>query len=286
MLDRPISEFDGPCDSVRVPVLPPLGECRPFQEVLVELAGRLKLPAFTTADGGRKYKDYPDFIVNYETAPGSGIGFLTGWRGADGTQTMRGAPNPKQWEMYAANNCVHHTVMPPEHQYMRNWNRGYMQWAQQVGLRRDNDPIVIHLYSEFMQRFRLAAQGKAVGPAAAGPAARARGPTSTRCPSGTSRWKSQVSDTSLPAGRGDAAADGDVPLVGLAERLAAPDPRAQPPVRQPGHGHGAGHRRRRLDVGRVALGQGALPAASSARRWSPAPSGPGTPSARPRAPGR
>ncbi|MEN9628140.1 MAG: hypothetical protein RJA10_1367, partial [Pseudomonadota bacterium] len=163
MLDRPISEFDGPCDSVRVPVLKPLGECRPFQEVLVELAARLKFPAFTTADGSPKYKDYPDFIVNYETAPGSGIGFLTGWRGADGTQSMRGAPNPKQWEMYAANNCVHHTVMPPEHRYMRNWNSGYMQWAQQVGLRRDNDPIVIHLYSEFIQRFRLAAQGKTQG---------------------------------------------------------------------------------------------------------------------------
>jgi anaerobic selenocysteine-containing dehydrogenase len=39
ILDRPISEFDGPTDSVRVPVVPPKGECRPFQEVLVELAG-------------------------------------------------------------------------------------------------------------------------------------------------------------------------------------------------------------------------------------------------------
>jgi anaerobic selenocysteine-containing dehydrogenase len=38
-----------------------------------------------------------------------------------------------------------------------------MQWAQQVGLRRDNDPIVIHIYSEFLQRFRLAAQGKTKG---------------------------------------------------------------------------------------------------------------------------
>ena len=51
MLDRPISEFDGPCDSVRVPVLPPLGQCKPFQEVLVELASRLKFPAFTQDDG-------------------------------------------------------------------------------------------------------------------------------------------------------------------------------------------------------------------------------------------
>jgi sulfite dehydrogenase (quinone) subunit SoeA len=163
MLDRPISEYDGPCDSVRVPVLPPLGQCKPFQEVLVELAGRLKLPAFTTAEGGRKYQGYPDFIVNYETAPGSGIGFLSGWRGKDGEKSLRGEPNPQQWERYAANNCVHHHTMAPEIQYMRNWNRGYMDWAQQVGLRRDHDPITIHLYSEFIQRFRLAAQGKGAG---------------------------------------------------------------------------------------------------------------------------
>ena len=32
-----------------------------------------------------------------------------------------------------------------------------------MGLRRDVDPITIHLYSEFMQRFRLAAQGKGEG---------------------------------------------------------------------------------------------------------------------------
>jgi len=163
LLDRPISEFDGPCDSVRVPVLPPLGQCKPFQEVLVELASRLNFPAFTQADGSRKFAGYTDFIVNYETAPGSGIGFLSGWRGKDGSQSLRGAPNPKQWEMYAANNCVHHHRMPPEHQYMRNWNRGYIEWAQEVGLRRDADPIVIHIYSEFMQRFRLAAQGKTAG---------------------------------------------------------------------------------------------------------------------------
>jgi anaerobic selenocysteine-containing dehydrogenase len=163
ILDRPISEFDGPVDAVRIPVLPPLGQCKPFQEVLVELASRLKFPAFTTADGSRKFKDYPDFIVNYETAPGSGIGFLAGWRGKDGSQSMRGEPNPRQWEMYAQNHCVHHHVLPPEAQYMRNWNRDYMTWAQNNGLRRDNDPIVIHLYSEFLHSFRLAAQGKRAG---------------------------------------------------------------------------------------------------------------------------
>ncbi len=163
MLDRPISDFDGPTDAVRVPVLPPTGQCKPFQEVLVELAGRLKLPAFTAADGTRKFRDYPDFIVNYETAPGSGIGFLAGWRGKGGEKSLRGEPNPKQWEMYEKNNCVFHHKLEPGHQYMRNWNDGYMRWAQGAGLRRDRDPIVIHIYSEFLQRFRLAAQGKHKG---------------------------------------------------------------------------------------------------------------------------
>nr|WP_319566092.1 molybdopterin oxidoreductase family protein [uncultured Rhodoferax sp.] len=163
MLDRPISEFDGPVDSVRIPVVAPKGQCKPFQEVVVELASRLKLPAFTNPDGTRKFKGYTDFIVNYETAPGSGIGFLAGWRGKGGEKSMRGEPNPKQWEMYEKNNCVFQYHIPPEHQYMRNWNLGYMEWAQKVGIRRDKDPIVIHIYSEFLQGFRRAAQAKRVG---------------------------------------------------------------------------------------------------------------------------
>ena len=76
---------------------------------------------------------------------------------------MRGEPNPRQWEMYAQNNCVFQYHLPPALQYMRNWNRDYLAWAQQMGLRRDFDPIVIHIYSEFLQRFRLAAQGKRPG---------------------------------------------------------------------------------------------------------------------------
>ena len=91
MLDRPISEFDGPVDSVRIPVVKPLGECKPFQEVLIELAGRLKFPAFTTPDGARKYTGYPDFIVNFQPAPG--VGFLMGWRGKDGESHLKGEPN-------------------------------------------------------------------------------------------------------------------------------------------------------------------------------------------------
>jgi len=160
MLDRPISEFDGPVDSVRIPVVPPTGECKPFQEVLIELGSRLKLPAFTRPDGARKFRDYPDFVTNYETEPGSGIGFLAGWRGKGGEKFMKGEPNPNQWEMYEKNNCVFHYEMPKSFQYMRNWNRGYLNWAQEHRLLRYAEPINIHIYSEILMNFRLAAQGK------------------------------------------------------------------------------------------------------------------------------
>jgi anaerobic selenocysteine-containing dehydrogenase len=161
MLDRPISEFDGPVDSVRVPVLQPLGECKPFQEVLVELASRLKFPAFTTAEGGRKFKGYTDFIVNFEAQPG--IGFLMGWRGENGDQHLRGAPNPKQWEAYAQNNCVFQYTLPENMHYMRNWNRDYLDFAKDKGWRQRNDPVQLAIYSDTLQSFRLAAQGKTKG---------------------------------------------------------------------------------------------------------------------------
>ena len=163
MLDRPISEFDGPVDSVRIPVVPPTGDCKPFQEVLIEMGSRLKLPAFTREDGSRKFRDYPDFVINYETAPGSGIGFLSGWRGKGGEKFMKGEPNPNQWEMYEKNNCVYHHHLPKSYQYMRNWNRGYLKWSQEHSLQRYAEPINIHIYSEVLMKFRLAAQGKLEG---------------------------------------------------------------------------------------------------------------------------
>ncbi|HIP53495.1 MAG TPA: sulfite dehydrogenase subunit SoeA [Chromatiales bacterium] len=160
MLDRPISEYDGPVDAVRIPVVPPTGECKPFQEVLIELGSRLKLPAFVNEDGSRKFRDYPDFVVNFETSPGSGIGFLAGWRGEGGEKFLRGEPNPRQWEMYANNGCVYHRKLPRSYQYMRNWNKGYLHWARAHGMTRYAEPIALHLYSEPLQKFRLAAQGK------------------------------------------------------------------------------------------------------------------------------
>jgi anaerobic selenocysteine-containing dehydrogenase len=163
MLDRPISEYDGPVDSVRIPVVPPRGDCKPFQEVLIEMGSRLKLPAFVDEEGRRKFRDYPDFVVNFETSPGSGIGFLAGWRGKGGEKFLKGEPNPRQWEMYAKNNCVFQYELPRSYQYMRNWNKGYLEWARAHAMTRYAEPITVHLYSEVLQKFRLAAQGKRPG---------------------------------------------------------------------------------------------------------------------------
>jgi len=140
MLDRPISEFDGPVDAVRLPVLPPKGECRPFQDVLIELGGRLKLPAFVKQDGTPKYRNYPDRVLVVAGSPGSGIGFLAGWRGNFGEKYLKGEPNPRQWEQYAANGCVFHHELPRSYQYMRNWNKGYLHWAA-ADYRRHGDAL-------------------------------------------------------------------------------------------------------------------------------------------------
>jgi anaerobic selenocysteine-containing dehydrogenase len=161
LLDRPISEFDGPVDAVRIPVLPVTGECRPFQEVLIELASRLKFPAFTTPEGGRKFKDYPDFVVNFQSLPG--IGFLSGWRGEDGSQDLRGAPNPNQWAMYEKNGGFYKFHLPETMQYMKQWNRAYLDFAKDKAWRQRNDPVQLALYQDSLQSFRLAAQGKTPG---------------------------------------------------------------------------------------------------------------------------
>jgi anaerobic selenocysteine-containing dehydrogenase len=53
--------------------------------------------------------------------------------------------------------------LPKSYQYMRNWNQGYLQWAQGNALTRYDEPINCHIYSEVLQKFRLAAQDKNPG---------------------------------------------------------------------------------------------------------------------------
>ena len=46
---------------------------------------------------------------------------------------------------------------------MRNWNRDYLDFAKDKGWRQKNDVVQLALYSDTLQTFRLAAQGKTPG---------------------------------------------------------------------------------------------------------------------------
>ncbi|WP_460821673.1 molybdopterin oxidoreductase family protein [Lysobacter olei] len=190
LLDRPISDADGAADAIRHPVLDPArggsahaddardgvgrggGEnagdpggraeqrhrdVRGFQSVLLDLGARLGLPGMVNEDGTPKYRDYADYIVRHERAPG--VGLLAGWRGADGTQEAKGAPNPDQLQRYIAHGGFWRSDIPEQARYFKMANRGYLEWAQRMGFLGHAAPIPLQLYSETLQKFRLAAQG-------------------------------------------------------------------------------------------------------------------------------
>jgi anaerobic selenocysteine-containing dehydrogenase len=125
--------------------------------VLLDLGARLGLPGMVHADGSPKYRDYADYIVRHERAPG--VGLLAGWRGADGESHGKGAPNPAQLERYIANGNFWREEIPEHARYFKMANRGYLEWAQRFGFVGSTAPIVLQLYAEPLQKFRLAAQG-------------------------------------------------------------------------------------------------------------------------------
>ena len=166
LLDRPISDADGASDAIRHPVFDPAtqdGEdgrsrdVRGFQSVLIDLGARIGLPGLLDEDGSPKYRDYADYIVRHERAPG--VGLLAGWRGEHGDSHGKGAPYPEQLQRYIDNGGFWREEIPESARYFKMANRDYLQWAQRFGFVPNDAPIVLQLYSETLQKFRLAAQG-------------------------------------------------------------------------------------------------------------------------------
>ena len=166
LLDRPISDADGASDAIRHPVFDPATQhdedgrardVRGFQSVLIELGARLGLPGLVDDDGAPRYRDYADYIVRHERAPG--VGLLAGWRGEHGDAHGKGAPNPGQLQRYIDNGGFWHAPVPASGRYFKMANRDYLQWAHGMGFVPNAAPIVLQLYSETLQQFRLAAQG-------------------------------------------------------------------------------------------------------------------------------
>ncbi len=158
LMDRPIGSADGPADAIRQPVTAPDRDVRPFQDVLLEIGARLGLPGLVNEDGGPRYPGgYPDFIVHHEYRPG--IGPLAGWRGADGGAKGAGAPNPEQLARYVENGCFWQDELAPSQRYFKHCNRDYLEYAERMGFVGSAEPVVLQLYCEPLQRFRLAARG-------------------------------------------------------------------------------------------------------------------------------
>ena len=159
LLDRPISEPDAAGDSIRWPVVEPDRDVRGFQSVLLDLGARLGLPGMVSEDGGPKYADYADYIVNHQRRPG--VGPLMGWRGA-GDDEGRGAPNPAQLQRYIENGGFYQAHVPQEASFYKPWNAAYQDWAVKIGLYDAPQPYVFSIWSEPLRRFQAAAEG--IGP--------------------------------------------------------------------------------------------------------------------------
>ncbi|MBM3487526.1 MAG: formate dehydrogenase [Alphaproteobacteria bacterium] len=157
LLDRPICDADGPADAIRQPVVKPDRDVRPFQDVLIDLGARLGLPGLVVADGSPRFPGgYADYLVNHERMPG--IGMLAGWRG-NGDEHGTGPRNPNQLARYIDNGCFWRQHLPDEARYYKHANRTYLDYAVKMGFIGKADQIVLQLYSEPMQTFRLAAKG-------------------------------------------------------------------------------------------------------------------------------
>ncbi len=171
LLDRPISSADGPADSIRQPIMTPDRDVRCFQSVLLDLGARLGLPGMVKDDDSALYPGgYPDYIVNHQRKPG--VGTLAGWRGADGDQQGTGAPNPDQLQRYIDSGCFWQDTLPPQARYFKHVNRDYLDYAAGMGFIETAEPVLLQLYSEPLQRFRLAARGH--GPVTPPPVERVR----------------------------------------------------------------------------------------------------------------
>jgi anaerobic selenocysteine-containing dehydrogenase len=158
LLDRPISDCDGAADSIRQPVLKPDRDVRPFQDVLLDLGWRLKLPGMVDPDGKAVYPGgLADYLQRHERRPG--IGMLAGYRGIDGRGEGRGAPNPDQLRRYIDNGCYWRIEIPPSARYFRFANHEYFDWAVERGFLDKSQQIVLQLYCEPLRRFQLAAEG-------------------------------------------------------------------------------------------------------------------------------
>ncbi len=241
MLDRPIGSPDGPADAIRQPVLAPDRDVRPFQDVLIELGARLKLPGFAKADGSPTFRDYPDYIANHERSPG--IGPLGGWRGADGTAVGKGARESRSARALCREPML--LAAPSAGGAALFQARECRLFARRAcdGADTEHQPDRAATLCRAAAAFSPGCRG-AWPRAAAGYASRARAPLFRSVADLVSADRGHRAGAGrLAVARYHPAPVDHVSLLGIAECLAAADLRSQPSLYEPPHRLGAGYRR-------------------------------------------
>ncbi len=117
-------------------------------------------------------------------------------------------------------------MSPDDATFFKPWNAAYQDWAVSLGFYDKPQPYLFSLWSEPLQRFRLAAEGHGDRQPPEHLRARLKA-TMDPLPI----WYEPFGESAgaeYPHPRADPAADGDVSQLGVAERLAETDPRDEP----------------------------------------------------------
>ena len=139
-------------------MIQPDRDVRPFQDVLLDLGARLKLPGMIDGHGKALYPGgLKDYMVWHERRPG--IGMLAGWRGHEEDKQGMGEPNRRQLDRYIENGCFWRGEIPEKARFYRFANRDFFDWAIPRGFLDKPQQIVLQLYSEPLRKFQLAAEG-------------------------------------------------------------------------------------------------------------------------------
>ena len=69
------------------------------------------------------------------------------------------SPTPDQLQKYVENGCFWRDEIAPEARFYKHANRAYLDYAARMGFVPRAEPITLQLYSEALQKFRLAAEG-------------------------------------------------------------------------------------------------------------------------------
>ena len=211
LLDRPISRADGPADSIRQPVVAPDRDVRPFQDVLLDLGAGSGSPGMVMPEGNRRYPKRLCRLHGQSRArPRDRAACRLPRR--DGRRRQRRA-QPRSAPALYREWLLLVRELPLETRYYSS-PIASISTGRSVRFHREGGAIVMQLYCEELQKFRLAAQGHGdVQP----PSSIARASrvfrsfavlvSAFRGAGGRHRF--------LSAARDHPAADGHVPLLGL-----------------------------------------------------------------------